>query len=218
MKKAVILFLSISALLIFTSCDLLKKDDTSKLTGGAAPIGAVGVTFSTSSVAIAGVSNFSATTTSQQGDLSTYNAQFGCANAVIKNLAMNLPGVTVNGNNVTGSNIQFRNTVDGIELKTGPSAGVLVNYNSSVGDTYAIGSTGAVRTVVSKTEVDDYDYGYYKIKVVKVEEVPNYLKSATGVRKITYIANHKFGLVGFQVTMDDGTTTTFPVYSSAQNN
>ena len=218
MKKITTYLLTISTLLILTSCDLLKKDDTSKLTGGAAPIGAVGVTFSTSSVAIAGVSNFSATTSTQQGDLSTYNAQFSTSNTVIKNLAMNLPGVTVNGSTVTGNNIQFRNTVDGIELKTGPSAGVIVNYNSSVGDTYAIGSTGAVRTVVSKTEVDDYPYGLLYIKVVKVEEVPSYLKSATGVRKITYIANHKFGLVGFLVTMDDGTTTTFPVYSSAQNN
>ena len=218
MKKITACLLTISALLIFTSCDLLKKDDTSKLTGGAAPIGAVGVTFSTSSVAIAGVSNFSATTTSQQGDLSTYNAQFASTNAVIKNLAMNLPWVTVNGNTVNGNGIQFRNTIDGIELKTGPSAGVLVNYNSNVGDTYAIGSTGAVRTVVSKTGVDDYPYGMLYLKVVKVEEVPSYLKSTTGIRKITYIANHKYGLVGFMVTMDDGTTTTFPVYSSAQNN
>ena len=66
--------------------------------------------------------------------------------------------------------------------------------------------------------MDDYPYGMMYIKVVKVEEVPNYLKSATGIRKITYIANHKFGLVGFMVTLDDGSSVTFPVSASAQNN
>ncbi|MEI7831402.1 MAG: hypothetical protein WCI31_16605 [Prolixibacteraceae bacterium] len=218
MKNLPVYLLSISAFLLCTSCDLLKKDDTSKLTGGDSPIGAVGTTVSVSGAAIAGVSNFTGTVATQQAGVSTYNAQFTCTNTVIKNLALNLPGIVINGNTVTASNIQIKNAIDGIELKSGPSAGVLVNYNSSVGDTYPIGDTGAVRTVVSKTEVDDYPYGMMYIKVVKVEEVPNYLKSATGIRKITYIANHKFGLVGFMVTLDDGSSVTFPVSASAQNN
>jgi len=38
-----------------------------------------------------------------------------------------------------------------------------------------------------------------------------------GIQKITYIANHKFGMVGVKVDFDDETSVTFPVYSSAEN-
>jgi hypothetical protein len=112
--------------------------------------------------------------------------------------------------------MEYKITKEGFECKTGPGAGILVKYSSSVGDTYPIGKTGEVRTVVSKTGVDDYPYGFYLIKVVKVEENPKYLKSA-GVTKITYIANHKYGLVGVLITFDDETTAEFPIYTSAEN-
>jgi hypothetical protein len=55
------------------------------------------------------------------------------------------------------------------------------------------------------------------IKTIQVEDNPIYLKSTAGVSKVTYVANHKFGLVGVKLAFDDGTTTTFPVYSSTEN-
>jgi hypothetical protein len=70
--------------------------------------------------------------------------------------------------------------------------------------------------VVAKTGVDDYPYGFMLIKVIQVEETPNYLKT-TGISKITYVANHKFGLVGVKFTLDDGSNVTFPIYNSAEN-
>jgi len=42
------------------------------------------------------------------------------------------------------------------------------------------------------------------------------LKSG-GVDKYTFVANHKFGLVGVKVTFDDQTDVTFPIYTSAEN-
>jgi len=72
--------------------------------------------------------------------------------------------------------------------------------------------------VVSKTGVDDYPYGFYLIKTIQVEDMdPGVLKNTGGVNKVTYIANHKFGLVGVRLDMDDATSVTFPVYTSAQN-
>ena len=129
----------------------------------------------------------------------------------------NIPGITINGDKVSATNIKFKLTDEGFECKTGPGAGIMVKYDSKVGDTYPIGSTGNVRTVVAKTGVDDYPYGFMLIKVIEVEEIPNYLKSGGGVSKITYIANHRFGLVGVKVTFDDGTSSTFPIYTSSEN-
>jgi hypothetical protein len=114
--------------------------------------------------------------------------------------------------------MEFKLTDEGFECMTGPGAGVMVKYSSSVGDTYPIGSTGNVRTVVSNTGIDEFPYGFMLIKVIKVEETPSYLKStAAGVTKVTYIANHKYGLVGVEVAFDDGTTAEFPIYTSTEN-
>jgi hypothetical protein len=218
MKKMFVPSLSIFMVILCLSCDLLKSDDTAKLNGDQSPMGAVGVSVSSSSATLAGVSNFSASVTASEGGISTYSGQATVDNTLLKNLVSNIPGVTVNGNLVSTNNMQFKSTTDGLELMTGPGAGVLVNYNSSVGDTYPIGTTGSVREVVSKTGVDDYSYGFYLIKVVKVEETPSYLKSTSaGITKITYIANHKFGLVGVMFTLDDGTSVTFPIYTSTEN-
>ncbi|HRZ21469.1 MAG TPA: hypothetical protein P5184_07355, partial [Bacteroidales bacterium] len=63
---------------------------------------------------------------------------------------------------------------------------------------------------------DDYPYGFMYIKVIQVEEIPSALKSA-GISKITYWANHRFGLVGVDFTFDDQTTADFPIYTSAEN-
>jgi len=54
------------------------------------------------------------------------------------------------------------------------------------------------------------------IKVLKVEEIPTYLKN-TGISKITYIANHRFGLVGVNFEFDDASSANFPLYTSAEN-
>jgi hypothetical protein len=181
-------------------------------------MGNVGVTVSSSSVAVSGVSNFSATVTSNSGGVSTYSAQATVTNTILKTALSNYPGITVSNNTVTISNIQIQSTTDGIKCISGPGAGVLVKYDASVGDTYPVGTSGAVRRVVSNSGVDEYPYGMLLIKTIQVESTPNSLKStASGVTKITYVANHKFGLVGVKVTMDDGTTTTFPVYTSTQN-
>jgi hypothetical protein len=219
MKKLSTLFLSITILALCFSCDkLTKQDDPAVLSGDQSPMGEVGVTISSSTVENAGVSNFSATVTSVKDGISTYTAQAKVTNPILKNMIANFPGVTIDGDNVSLTDMKIKQTTEGIQCLTGPGAGILVKYNSSVGDTYPIGSTGQVRTVVSKTSVDDYPYGFYLIKTIQVESNPNNLKSTAGISKITYVANHRFGLVGVKLNMDDGSDVTFPVYSSAENN
>ena len=218
MKNLLVLFLFLNMVFLSLSCeDTDKRDDSNVLTGEQSEMGKVGVTVTSSSAEIAGVSNASALVDNLENGISSYSAQATVTNDILKNMIANFPGVLIDGDNVSVENLQIQQTTGGIKCITGPDSGILINYNSNVGDTYPIGSTGRVRTVVSKTGVDDYPYGFYLIKTIQVESNRLGLRSATGVSKITYIANHKFGMVGVKVTFTDGSSAIFPVYSSTQN-
>lgn len=218
MKNLLVLFLFLIMVFLSLSCeDTDKRDDSNVLAGEQSEMGKVGVTVTSSSAEIAGVSNASAVVDNLENGISSYSAQATVTNDILKNMIANFPGVLIDGDNVSVENLQIQQTTGGIKCITGPDSGILINYNSNVGDTYPIGSTGRVRTVVSKTGVDDYPYGFYLIKTIQVESNRLGLRSATGVSKITYIANHKFGMVGVKVTFTDGSSAIFPVYSSTQN-
>lgn len=217
MKQIFFISILISLGIIMISCEkILDKEDANELKGDPSPMAEVGVTVSSSSAEIAGVSDFSAVVTELKDGVSTYTASAKVTNTFIKNMVSGFPGVTINGDDVTITNLKMQQTTEGIKCLTGPGAGVLVKYDSKVGDTYPVGNTGKERKVVSKTGVDDYSYGFFLIKTIQVETTPIDMKSG-GIQKITYIANHKFGMVGVKVDFDDETSVTFPVYSSAEN-
>lgn len=217
MKNLFIIMLGISVGLFSISCEkILDKEDANELKGDQSPMGEVGATVSSSSVEIAGVSDFSAVVTQLEGGVSTYTASAKVANTFIKNMVASFPGVAIDGDNVTITDLKIQQTKKGIKCITGPGAGVLVKYDSEVGDTYPVGNTGKERKVVSKTGVDDYPYGFFLIKTIQVETTPIELKSG-GINKITYIANHKFGMVGVKLDFDDESSVKFPVYSSVEN-
>ena len=71
----------------------------------------------------------------------------------------------------------------------------IVKYNANVGDKYEFTNSDGVkitRTVTYKSTTDDYQVGFWYLKVIKVEET----REDPLTEKITYITNHKFGLVG----------------------
>jgi hypothetical protein len=71
----------------------------------------------------------------------------------------------------------------------------VVKYAANVGDSYTYTNPDGVlitRKVVYKSATDDYPLAFWNIKVIKVEETKDDLL----MEKITYYANHKFGLVG----------------------
>ena len=208
MKKWVSLLMAITMLSLF-ACN---KDDSSSIGGEQSPMGEVGNQVSSSSSSIAGVSSFSAAVTSLDNGVSTYSGSAVVTNSAIKSILSNAPECSVDGNVVSATGIKFKSTKEGIESVSGLDPGVIVKYDASVGDTYPT-SSGKTREVVSRSSDDDYNYGYYLIKVIKVEENTN----AMGVSKITYWANHRFGLVGIEFTFDDGSKAKFPVYNSYEN-
>ncbi len=203
--------LAILTLLVvfFFSCE---KEDFESIGGSQSPMGEVGNRVTSSSMSIAGVSSFTAEVVSLENGVSTYSGSATVTNAAIKNILANAPECTVNGNTVTATGIKFKSTTKGIESISGLSPGVIVNYDAKVGDTYPTGD-GHKRKVVARSSEDDYSYGFFNIKVIKVEEDLNMM----GVSKITYWANHKFGLVGIEFKLDDNTTAKFPVYNTFEN-
>jgi hypothetical protein len=188
-------------------------DPIKSLPGELSPMGMEGNIVTSSSMEIAGVSNFQASVTSVEDGVSTYSGSATVTNSTILNILSNAPECTVNGNTVTATNISFKSTDKGISSVSGLLPGIIVKYDAKVGDEYPIEGSNAVRKVVSRSETDDYDYGFFLIKVIKIEENTNEM----GVAKTTYWANHKFGLVGIEFKFDDGTTAKFPVYNSNEN-
>lgn len=122
--------------------------------------------------------------------------------------------------------IKGRVTSDGIQeyITSGTESKpfTVIRFNAKVGDVYETkrASDGAkiTRTVTYHSTTDDYDMAFWKIKVFKTEEVsvdPLVGGNAPAdplVKKVTYITNHKFGLVGIELQMIDGTTRKITVW------
>lgn len=217
MKKTILFALGTSLLLLTNSCSKDSNNSGSGVDGDPSPMAQVGETVSSSSSTISGVSGFDATVTSYKDGISSYLGSLTVTNALIRNMMATYPGITVSGNKVSFNDFKFQQTKNGIKLITGGGEGVIVNYNSNVGDEYSVGSTGKTRKVIKKSTTDDYPYGLLMIKTIQVEANANTFVNTGGVKNFTYIANHKFGLVGVKISFDDGTSATFPIYSSSTN-
>jgi len=207
MKSKILAAIILLSMLV-VSC---KKDSVDVLGGAQSAMGQVGVTASVSS-SVSGVSSISGSVTSLSDGISTFSGSAVVSNTTIKNVLTNVPGITVAGNNVSTTAVKLRLTAEGIESISPLDPGVIVNFDSGEGDSYT-GSTGAVRTVVSKSTTDDYAWGMMNIKVMKIEENVNRI----GIKKINYYANHRWGLVGIEFTFDDNSTAKFSLSSSASN-
>ena len=192
---------------LFFSCTKV-----SSIRGEQSPMGEVGVTVSSTSGTIAGVSSISGEVIGLEDGVSEYSGTAVVTDESMRNILSNFPGTDINGNNVTISGLKFKQTDQGIEAVNGLAQGIIVDYDAKVGDEYKT-SDGTVRKVISRSTDDDYMYGFFLIKAIEVEENPN----KYGVKTIRYWANHRFGLVGIQFTFDDNTTAGFPVFTSTQN-
>jgi hypothetical protein len=204
MKTRIFIFLLCGTMSLF-SC---KKESINILGGTQAKNGGVGVTV-TATTTVAGVSSIAGSVKTLQDGISTFSGTAVVTNTTIKNVLTNVPGMVINGNNVSTTSVKFKLTSEGIESIAPLDPGVIVNFSSKAGDTYT-GSTGVKRTVASVSSTDDFSWGGMLIKVYKIEENPNKL----GIKKITYWANHNFGLVSIEFTFDDNSVAKFPLSMS----
>jgi hypothetical protein len=196
------------ALFFLASCDLLgignKSDDSSSIGGTTdIPINTVGNTFANSlNIGAASLQGSIAITSVTAGE-ATINIKFPIP-PDIANLQIIKPKYQdANGNldidarfKMTDKGILDYNNKDHEPL-------VLVKYDAKVGDKYTLKKSDGLtitREVVRKSTDDDFYWGGMLIKTIDVEQSSN----IPGVSCITYITNHKFGLVAVQIEMEDG--------------
>lgn len=116
--------------------------------------------------------------------------------------------------------VQFKSTSEGIQdynfFNKSGKYHTIAKFDAKVGDTYPLKKSDGVdvvRTVTERTDQDDFPYGFFNIKTIKVEEDPK----IPGISKITYRVNHKFGLVWFEIAMEDGSSASSYFFSQYNN-
>jgi hypothetical protein len=209
MKAKILICAGIALLLV--SCE--KYGYNNSLGGTQSAIGEVGNTFTFSNVT--GISNSTASVTSLTDGVSTITFSGQVTDTKLLPLAGYLPGVTVSGNNVSGT-MKAKITSEGIETVHEGGKLILVKYDAEVGDSYSLktGDATITREVTSKSTEDDFYWGGMLIKTIRVKETGH---TAPGISKIQYIANHKFGLVGVDLYYTDGSSKSIDLFSSATN-
>jgi hypothetical protein len=110
--------------------------------------------------------------------------------------------------------VKFRVTTEGVQdfFNKDQVAHTVVKYNAVVGDTYKITKSDGVtitRTVVARSDQDDFGYGLLNIKTITLEQDSR----IPGIKKFIYRANHKFGIVYVEVVADDGSSMNTYLYS-----
>jgi hypothetical protein len=210
--------LMIFTLFIFTliSC---KKEGDLVLGGTPTLIGAVGNTF-TSSHSISGLSSVSAEVVELNDGVSVINATATVTNPDLANLANALEpfypsNIEIDGNEIS-LELKMRFTDKGIASVTDDGEIILVKYDATVGDQYTatVGGTTITNTVISRSTEDDYSWGWLNIKVIEVESTGH---NAGGLEKVTYYANHRFGLVGIKATFDNSNIVFADIFSTNEN-
>jgi hypothetical protein len=151
--------LIIAALISIFVCNC-EKDDDEGLGGDQSPMGEVGEQLD--AFDISGVTNASATVTSLEDGISSLSAIATVTNQAILNILTGVPEFEVTSNTISVTDVQFRITTAGIESKIPAYPGIIVKYDSKVGDTYS-GGSGIERKVISKSTDDDYAYGFMYI-------------------------------------------------------
>ncbi len=207
---AVILILTV---LTFPSCNLIDGDDK-PLGGEPSPMGEVNNTFGITAVP-EGVSDAEAVVTAQNGDVSTITYSATITNPAVLEMVSAMPDVTVNGNRASVSR-DYRITTEGFQSVYEEGNLTIMDFDAKVGDTYSLKHNGKKleRKVTTVSKEDAYEWGFFLIKTIHVQETG---RGIPGVTKIEFIGNHKWGMVGLKLYFEDGTDQTFGIISAANN-
>ncbi len=216
MRKIIILSTVTLFLGILYSCsvinDVIKPD---KLGGNQSPIGEVGNSFSISGVNGMSFSDVKISELSSDG-ISTVDVNMNITNPVLLAIVDALPySKTVNGNQVSMS-LKAKFTDEGVANELNGQMFTMVKYDGKVGDQYSAKANGKTitREIRSKSETDDYPYAFFNIKALEVQSTG---LNIPGVKRFVFYFNHRFGFVGLQVELEDGTTPKLTIISKNEN-
>lgn len=110
---------------------------------------------------------------------------------------------------------RFKNTSEGVldYFNKENKPFIIAKYDAKVGDKYVLDLAGGrkvTRTVTKKSSSDDFEWGWYYLKTITVEQESD----IPGISKIIYNVNHKFGWVSVEVVMEDGSCIFLLIFSN----
>ena len=194
--------------------------DNKPIGGSQSPMGKEGVSLSIIGN-VSGVSNPTASVTEVKNGVSTVVGSANITNPAYLNLITTLRNfgilpVEISGTKVSGS-MKYRITDKGIQsVYPDGNNFTAVEYDAKVGTAYTVQRNGqTVRREVTKVSTaDDYSWNNMLIKTITVKETG---RGIPGLNYMEEVYNHRFGLVGIKVFLDDGTTINIPFRGSVTN-
>lgn len=195
---------------VFLSCSSADAGDADILGGDTnVPLAQVGNVISLGTVKVGeGTADIGArmTITRNEGGLVTARVTADpSANPQIARYAALIDPSAKKADGTIDAEVKFRVTSEGVQdfFNKDQKPHTVVKYAGSVGDTYKVTKSDGVvitRTIVAKSTVDDFPYGFMNIKTMTVEQDSR----IPGIKKFVIRANHKFGIVHVTAVADDG--------------
>lgn len=201
--------------MLIASCDLIEDIiPSNKLGGEQSTIGEVGNKFSVGR-ATSEIGNVDAEVVSLENGVSSVRISMDINDPTAREIAKAIPDLVWNGNSVSVTR-KYRITKEGIQSVHDEGDLMMIKYDGKIGDAYSLKMNGNTvkRTIDYKSEVDEYPYAFYDIKVMRVRETG---RGLPGVASLEYVTNHRFGLVGIQVNFEDGSSKTITLFSINEN-
>lgn len=193
------LFLMVIALI---SCD----ESTAALRGDQSEFGEIGVT-ATSPNLPAILQGGTAEITDLEDGVSVLTLSVDFSDNEIETIQQRLPGF----DGRSDFDAKFRITEKGVQSVYDDGTNfTLVKYDAEVGDKYTLKRNGQnlVREVIQKSSEDDYYWNGWLLKTITVKETG---RSVPGLSETELVFNHKFGLVGYTMKFEDGSSEAIPV-------
>ena len=107
--------------------------------------------------------------------------------------------------------VKYRVTSKGVQsVYDDGTSFTLVEYDAKVGDTYSVkrNSQNLEREVIQKSEDDDYYWEGFLLKTITIKETG---RAIPGFSNAKLIFNHRFGLVGYEMYFEDGSSEIIPI-------
>jgi hypothetical protein len=214
MKKLFSILSVILVILNFCSCDKSTNSDSqdaNTLNGNAVDYVKAGDSLTSSSVYVSGTwynIGSSMKVLKYEGNIATIKVNADLTQvpglAAFNNF---IPTSMKNNSGKIDTEIKLKLTSEGIAdfFNKDNAQHTLVKYNDNEGSEYNLTKSNGVtihRKVTTKSTTDDFPYGLWNIKVMTIEQDSR----VPGIKKFIYKANHKFGLVYFEIVADDGSS------------
>jgi len=184
------------------SCD----ESTASLGGDQSEFGEIGV-IATSPSLPSVLSGGTAEITDLEDGVSVLTLSVDFSDNEIETIQQRLPGF----DGRSDFDAKFRITTKGVQSVYDDGTNfTLVKYDAEVGDKYTLKRDGQnlVREVTQKSSEDDYYWNGWLLKTITVKETG---RAVPGLSETELVFNHKFGLVGYTLKFEDGSSESIPV-------